>query len=88
MRAPGHCAWRLTPRRGAASGSAQSARASGPDEPVILGEREPRFGGSRLGSRRRASERQAARSKLTERPLSNFVKPVPRLRLWLNGWRM
>jgi hypothetical protein len=31
--------------------SAQSARASGPDEPVILGEREPRFGGSRLGPR-------------------------------------
>jgi hypothetical protein len=34
----------------------------------------------------RAGERQAARSKLTERPLSNFVKPVPRLRL--NGWRI
>jgi hypothetical protein len=36
----------------------------------------------------RASERQAARSKLTERPLSNFVKPVRRLRLRLNCWRV
>jgi hypothetical protein len=41
MRAPGHCAWRLAPRLGAAVGawgaSAQSAGASGPDESVIPG---------------------------------------------------
>ncbi len=41
MRAPGHCALHLAPRLGVAIGawgaSAQSARASGPDEPFILG---------------------------------------------------
>jgi hypothetical protein len=48
MRAPGQYAWRLAPRLGAAIGawgaSAQSARASGPDEPVILGVCAPRVG--------------------------------------------
>jgi hypothetical protein len=48
MRAPGYCASHLAPRLGVRIGpwgaSAQSARASGPDEPVILGECAPRVG--------------------------------------------
>jgi hypothetical protein len=85
MRAPGQYAWRLAPRLGAAigawGGSAQSARASGPDEPVILGKRASAQPLPQCHARRgprgpregQAGELQGAAS-----PLSNFVKPVRR----------
>jgi hypothetical protein len=84
MRAPGQYAWRLAPRLGAAIGawgaSAQSARASGPDEPVILGERASAQPLPQRHARRgprglregQAGELQRAAA------LSNFVKPVRR----------
>jgi hypothetical protein len=93
MRAPGHCAWRRAPRLGAAIGawwaSAQSARASGPDEPVNLGKQAPRVGAAAtaadatLAAGRANCERDRlalqASSKLTESSTFKLlVKPVPR----------
>ncbi len=57
--------------------SAQSARASGPDEPVILGDCPPRVGAAAAAADVQGGSKLRG-SKLTEHPHSNFVKPVPR----------
>jgi hypothetical protein len=93
-RAVRHCATALAlrPRLGAAIGawgaSAQSARASGQDEPVILGERAPGVAAAAAVSeaafaagradRERARLALQASSKLEEASLLNFFKVVPR----------
>jgi hypothetical protein len=82
-RAPGRaCARRATALGASPPASGRPLGPGGPPpnprEPVILGEREPRFGGSRgpRGPRERATG------------CTPFQTPVPRLRLRLNCWRM
>jgi hypothetical protein len=82
MRAPGHCAWRLAPRLGVAVGAwGASAHPAHPAHPARRGPLALMSRSSWASAVRAArgfrggfsSERQAARSKLTERPLSKFA---------------
>jgi hypothetical protein len=102
MHAPGQYTWRLAPRLGAAvgawKGSAQSARASGPEEPVILDEPAPRGERAPL-PRRTPRPPRAARGtgwrcrqapSCQSAPFQTLPSPCPetRLRLRLSGWRI